>query len=871
MGGVILSAQSSVYIISCSIKGNNAFHGGAFVAVTSSFNIINSSINSNNAINKGGLIYFDSEIVAITNIHSLNLINSTFTGNCAHYGGVIYAVLLSFSITNSTFSINSGIYGGGVINAVNSSFNIVDSRFINNSCSGMMYNDLEVYPYGGIVYTRNSSFDIINTYFNNNTAVTHGYGGILLAISCMFSFIGNTVINSRADWGGAVAAFTKSSFNITNCTFKWNSGQYGAVLFLYKSFFNANTSIFCTNTGTYGVVNTSTLDISDTDIFGGVVLTFYSSFSLINNTMSNNSADNGIISTLDSTFHITSSIFTSNKCTLREGYGAAVFMIRFPRISNISYNTSKMSDNYRGGVIFVQRGSVNISNSKFIKNSAGRGGVMSVRQSSVGIVNCTMNDNNAYVYGGAIDATGSSFSIINSTFDNNSAYFGGVIDMEKSLFNIIHCTFTNNSTTSERVPHAFINNSTYTSNSTLYSGGVISAKSSSSNIVNSTFIMNTADHAGVIINLEQYNCSLNFTNCIFTNNSAGDCAVLILQYNANVTISSSTFTHNTANYSTVISITSGHIAVANSTFRNNVVEYMKTVSITDSSMYITDCTFEHNVGSLYALSANVIFTGYVKFANCTEPTRNTAEGGAISSYQSSLLFTGVIQLLSNQASRGGALLVFGSTITVSGQVMVANNTAINSNGGGIKLYQSELKVFGNFHISHNHAMKGGGIHASSSPISVYQPGLLQFSGNYAEIAGGGLHLEMNPRLNLLKRNNSASILFIFRDNHATYGGAVYVADNTSFNCLYGVECFIQAVALYDTIKVTATGFQFSLVTMNFSDNTATNSGPNLFGGFWTDASQVYLQKPTKCACICTVGPNCNITGELLILEISATS
>ena len=46
---------------------------------------------------------------------------------------------------------------------------------------------------------------------------------------------------------------------------------------------------------------------------------------------------------------------------------------------------------------------------------------------------------------------------------------------------------------------------------------------------------------------------------------------------------------------------------------------------------------------------------------------------------------------------------------------------------------------------------------ASSTISVYQPGLLQLTDNYAEIAGGGLYLDTNPRLNLLKFDDSASM------------------------------------------------------------------------------------------------------------------
>ena len=105
-----------------------------------------------------------------------------------------------------------------------------------------------------------------------------------------------------------------------------------------------------------------------------------------------------------------------------------------------------------------------------------------------------------------------------------------------------------------------------------------------------------------------------------------------------------------------------------------------------------------------------------------------------------------------------------------------------------------MKIFGDCHISHNHATtQGGGIFASSSPISVYQPGVLQFSDNYAETAGGGLYLDMNPRLNLLKYGESPSVLITFYDNHAAYGGAIYVADNTSSGCINGAECFIQSI------------------------------------------------------------------------------
>ena len=86
--------------------------------------------------------------------------------------------------------------------------------------------------------------------------------------------------------------------------------------------------------------------------------------------------------------------------------------------------------------------------------------------------------------------------------------------------------------------------------------------------------------------------------------------------------------------------------------------------------------------------------------------------------------------------------------------------------------QSDLNIYGAFHVSYNHARYGGGIYAHSSTISIFQPGMLQISENYAVIAGGGLYLQMNPRLNLIKHDDSTSMLFKLHDNHAAYGGAI---------------------------------------------------------------------------------------------------
>ena len=112
-------------------------------------------------------------------------------------------------------------------------------------------------------------------------------------------------------------------------------------------------------------------------------------------------------------------------------------------------------------------------------------------------------------------------------------------------------------------------------------------------------------------------------------------------------------------------------------------------------MHITDGIFDHNSGSLYIFNSNLTFSGYISFKNCEEPSKMVSTllvlvGGAITSFQSTVIFTGVTDLSNNQARRGGAILAIESKIMIYGETTVANNTATDSSGGGIALQQSDL-------------------------------------------------------------------------------------------------------------------------------------------------------------------------------------
>ena len=128
-----------------------------------------------------------------------------------------------------------------------------------------------------------------------------------------------------------------------------------------------------------------------------------------------------------------------------------------------------------------------------------------------------------------------------------------------------------------------------------------------------------------------------------------------------------------------------------------------------------------------------------------------SEGRAITSFQSNVMFVGNNRLSNTQAKNGGALLAANSVIVIYGETTITQNNAANGNGGGISLQQSGIKIeAGICNIYNNHAVWGGGIHATSSSISIHLSGNVQFINNSAVQNGGGVYLAANPKVYILK-------------------------------------------------------------------------------------------------------------------------
>ena len=669
---------------------------------------------------------------------------------------------------------------------------------------------------GGALYTAFSNVSIINSNFMHNRAEI---GGAFVAHNSSVHIQGSMFNSNRATFGGAMVT-SESTVDVDNSTFSANTADiHGGMMLAYKDL---------------GITMTSTVFVNNSGMYKAGVIKYLNASSIT---------------------VIESCVFTENTAS-HEGGG----VIATSGESTLIIRKSNFSKNFgqHGGVIVtLQKTSVTIVGCIFTHNSAEEtGGVMrTAEESSFNITDSIFTNNSVKTgFGGGVACTQhqSSFLITNSMFCNNSVLLsrsggGGVaLVFGTSSFTINKCYFTNNSASLGGVIHSLIQpsfsfiNSTFTNNWAKVSGGVLSTlRKSSIAIINCTFTKNQATRFGGVMNSADESL-FNITNSDFNFNGAFRGGVMNAGGESSFNISNSNFTNSSsAGVGGVIWCSGGIINIDRSRFSLNAAEGYGGVLFTiGCSVQISDTTFDHNSGPLYTFSSNLTFRGNTKLENNTENKGRSEnestnhEGGAITSFQSTIVFAGPsTHLTNNQAGSGGAILSTESNIMIYGETKIANNVAVKGRGGGIFLRQSILEVKGNCYVWKNHALTGGGIHAISSTISVHQPAILEFSDNVAH-NGSGIYLETNPKLYILKRQplyeneHEDEDLLKFINNHADYGGAVYVADHTNVaSCSPEIECFIQSLALHQF-----NDSEINTVNMFFSGNAGTEHGADIFGG-----------------------------------------
>ena len=422
-GGAIMNYAYGLVLDDSTFTNNTAKIGGAIYNSADCFVVGNSTFANNTATSNGGVI-FNYGIGFVVG-------NSTFVNNSAADGaGAILNGGRGFVVGNSTFVNNTATSKGGAIYNYGIGFVVGNSTFANNTAedAGAVYNEGDNSVVGNSTFVNNTATSIGGAIINNGKLVVDNsafednaanyYGGAIFNRDDLqvtnSAFDGNDILvrNIRAmdnvDHGGAAIYNWKngkldiSKSNFTNNIKNYKNGNLlvGAVATIGDA--TISDSYFVNNSGRWG---------GALSVMGGESSSATNFIDIDGTKFVNNSAlYGGAMFVWGSNYSISNSVFDNNSA-----FGKG----------NMTPN------NNNGGAAWINEGTVDISNSNFINNTA------TVEAGAIGfepaytkitatVYGTNFINNTAGVDGGAIYSNGD-LRISDSDFDNNKAQKADII------------------------------------------------------------------------------------------------------------------------------------------------------------------------------------------------------------------------------------------------------------------------------------------------------------------------------------------------------------------------------------------------------------------------------------------------------------
>ncbi len=419
--------------------------GGGIRIVGSSPVITNNIIRWNWSRDDGGGIYCEA------NASPIITYNNIYEDTSGNNGSGISAYNSSPSIIANIIHDNysPGGNGGGVEVKYCVSSIIKENLIFNNYANQV----------GGGILCSNSSLTIENNTIVNNSTMDGG------GIYCSFSdpiIYGNEIDSNTANNGGGIYC-NFSHAVIDSNTINNNSAQDGGGIYCWD---NSSPTI-----------SRNLIDNNNTTWSGGGIFCLSSNPDIINNTISNNTADSGYT-------------------------GGGIYLdSSSPTISGNTIS-GNAADLCAGGIMCTNYSHADIDSNIIIDNTAEDGGGIYCDNSNPTITNNTVTENSANNNGGGICCwDGSSPIVSNNTISINHAYdLGGGIYFDYSN------------------PTMAMENNTIIYNTASSSGGGIYCYHSSPTIQNNTFSGNYANNDGGGIHCD--NSSPTILNTILWDDSA---------------------------------------------------------------------------------------------------------------------------------------------------------------------------------------------------------------------------------------------------------------------------------------------------------------------------------------------------------------
>ncbi|GHA20591.1 hypothetical protein GCM10008090_33120 [Arenicella chitinivorans] len=824
-GGLVARNSSSVSISNSTLSGNSAgFDGGGLYAKnTASVSIINSTLSGNSAFLWGGGL--DAK-----NTASVSISNSTLSGNSARFGGGGLQVqhTANVSISNSIIanSASGACFNGGSGTIAIATDSIVDDT----SCSGASFANPLLEPLadnGGptLTHALMSGSPAINRATGAGATSTDQRGFAAVGTRDIGAFeFGvmdpnaklNLTVTSTADDNGAgctlreAIATTNARGDLDNGCFNIGSqpddhiiqfapnvaGQTitlaGSELTVTGSVSinpnGANTTIDANQASRVMSVTSGTVQLDHLVISGGNALnggglnaTGTASVSIINSTLSGNSADGGgggLLPRESASVSISNSTLSGNSAR----FGGGLTAVGRSSVSIINSTVSGNSaDSDGGGLDITALASVSIINSTVSGNSAGfdGGGLSAQSISSVSIINSTLSGNSAGDDGGGLNALfHTRVSIINSTLSGNSASNspggggGGLHARERASFNISNSIIANSTggaclnrgtgtiaiatdsivddsscrgaTVADPLLEPLADNGGPTLTHALMSGSPAINRATGAGATNTDqrgfAAVGTRDVGAFEFGVMDPNAKLNLTVTSTADDNGAGCTLreAIATTNARGDLDNGCFN--------IGSQPDDHIIQ----FAPNVAG--QTITLAGSELTVTGSVSINPNGASTTIDANQASRVMSVTSGTVQLDHLVISGGSASV----------------GATRGGGLYAGDwSSVSISNSTLSGNSASV---GGGLHAQDSASVSISNSTLSGNSArFYGGGLHAQdSASVSISNSTL---SGNSAHSRGGGLYAEYSASVSIINSTLSG--------NSAVFGGGGLVATDTA--------------------------------------------------------------------------------------------
>ena len=709
------------------------------------------TINANNL----GRIFNVTSTADKLNIYNANLIN----GN-ADIGGAIYNTGSVYAYNTNFINNTAATMGGAVFN--NGTLTIQKCIVDNNDITKRTSSDSEDYGGAAIYNWYDSTLFIKNSTISNNLKNYKNGDYVVGAVTSLGKTIisqNSYFVNNSGRWGGAITTSGSSlpgkkvnELSISDSTFSKNGGLYGAGIFIQGSKFSITSCVFDSNTAsgkgnmTPNDNNGAAIEVTNTD--KAITGTIYKS------TFTNNKAQyGGAIDICAGTIKITNSKFINNSADVEGGA--------------IDINT--LNDNLK----------VTISGSKFINNSAPLGGaILNIKDLTVKgstFINNTPNT----IFNGV--SAGGNLNLNIRTFTDLQNAIGLVTGT---------LTLNQNIAMTDKEAANFTNGITINKDITIDGKGhTIDAKNLGRifsigegftvTLTNATLINGKATEGGAIYN----DGSLTLSDVKLSDNAADSYGGAVFN-NGELVVSDSVFDSNdivnrgsaSVDYggAAIYNWYDGTLTVSGSNFTNNIKNYKNGDRLVGAITTIGDATvsgsnFVNNSGRW---GGAISTAGYLLAGD--DVNTLTVSGSTFKE---------------NGGLYGAGIFVAGSDFTVSDCVFDKNSafgkgnmTPNNNNGAAIVVTDTGKDITGiitDSNFTNNKAHFSGAVDICEGKITIKNS---IFVNNSAEYCAGAIAVDSQINKPAVEIINSK-----FDSNSAEYGGAIYnyynltVVDSTFTN------------------------------------------------------------------------------------------